>query len=79
MMKSQSKQQLQESITDHAKQFLKTYRRSIRNALKDEISAYLQYKKQKYINEQLIKLKLAKLVDNKISERDLVNLRKINP
>ena len=78
-MKSQSKQQLQESIKDHAKESLKTYPRSIRNALKHEISAYLQYKKQKYINEQLIKLKLAKLVDNKISERDLVNLRKINP
>ena len=45
MMKSQSKKQLQKSITDHAKQFLKICRRFIRNALKNEICAYLQNKK----------------------------------
>ena len=47
-MKNQSKRQLQQSITDHAKQFLKTYRRSIRDALKREINAYLQNVKRRY-------------------------------
>ena len=47
-MKNQSKRQLQQSITDHAKQFLKTYHRSIRDALKREINAYLQNVKRRY-------------------------------
>ena len=34
-MKNQSQKELQKSITDHAKQFLKTCNRSIRNALKE--------------------------------------------
>ena len=54
MMKNQYKIQLQKRITDHAKQFLKTYNSSIRNALKREINGYLQNKKQKNINNQLI-------------------------
>ena len=61
MKKNQYKKQLQKRITDHAKQFLKTYNRSIRNALKREMNAYFQNKKQKNINNQLKKLKLAKL------------------
>ena len=45
-MKNQSEKQSRQSITNHAKQFLKTYHKSIRNALKREINAYLQNKKQ---------------------------------
>ena len=77
-MKNQSKRQLQQSIMDHAKQLLKTYNRSIRNALKREIYAYLQNKKQKNINNELKKLKLAKLAKNNISERDLVNIKELD-
>ena len=77
-MKNQSKRQLQQSITDHAKQFLKTYHRSIRDALKREINAYLQNKKQNNINNELKKSKLGKLAKNNISERDLVNVRELN-
>ena len=77
-MKNQSKKQLQQSIMDHAKQLLKTYNRSIRNALKREIYAYLQNKKQKNINNELKKLKLAKLAKNNISERDLVNIKELD-
>ena len=77
-MKNQSKRQLQQSSTDHAKQFLKTYHRSIRDALKREINAYLQNKKQNNINNELKKLKLGKLAKNNISERDLVNVRELN-
>ena len=77
-MKNQYKRQLQKRITDHAKQFLKTYNSSIRNALKREINAYLQNKKQKNINNQLKKLKLAKLTKKNISESDLVNIIQLN-
>ena len=42
--------------------------------LKHEINAYLQNKKQKNINNELKKLKLSKLINNNISERDLVNI-----
>ena len=77
-MKNQYKRQLQKRITDHAKQFLKTYNISIRNALKHEINAYLQNKKQNNINNQLKQLKLAKLTKKDISERDLVNIIQLN-
>ena len=36
-MKNQSEKQSRQSITNHTKQFLKTYHTSIRNALKREI------------------------------------------
>ena len=77
-MKNQSKRQLQQSIMDHAKQLLKTYNRSIRNALKRKIYAYLQNKTQKNINNELKKLKLAKLAKNNVSERDLVNIKELD-
>ena len=77
-MKNQSKKQLQESISKHIKQFIKIYNSTIRNALKREINAYLQNKKQKNINNELKKLKLSKLINNNISERDLVNIRELN-
>ena len=69
---------MQKRITDHAKQFLKTYNSSIRYALKREINAYLQNKKQNNINNQLKQLKLAKLTKKDISERDLVNIIQLN-
>ena len=69
-MKNQSKKQLQESISKHDKQFIKIDNSTIRNALKREINAYLQNKKQNNINNELRKLKLAKLTNNSnISEK----------
>ena len=76
-MKNQSERELRQSITDHAKQFLKTYHKSIRNALKHEINAYLQNKKQNNINNELKKLRLGKLINNNISERNLVNIKEL--
>ena len=43
------------------KRFLKIYPDPIRNALKHEIYAYLQNKKQKNINNELKKLKWTKI------------------
>ena len=77
-MENQSKRQLQQSITDHAKQFQKIYNSSIRNALKQKINVYLRNKRQKNINNELKKLRLGKLVNNNISERDLVNIKELN-
>ena len=74
MIKKQSQKQLRIRI----KRFFKIYPDPIRNALKHEIYAYLQNKKQKNINNELKKLKLHKLVNNNISERDLVNIRELN-
>ena len=62
----------------HARQYFKSYNSTIRNALKREINTYLQNKKQKNINNELKKLKLSKLINNNISERDLVNIRELN-
>ena len=77
-MKNQSEKQSPQSITNHTKQFLKTYHTSIRNALKREINAFLQNKKQNNINNELKKLRLGKLAKNNISESDLVNIRELN-
>ena len=78
-MKNQSKKQLQESISKHIKQFIKIYNSTIRNALKREINAYLQNKKQNNINNELRKLKLAKLTNSdNISEKGWVNSKKLN-
>ena len=46
-MENQSKKQSWQSIPKHARRFVKVYNTSIRNALKREINAYLQNKKQK--------------------------------
>ena len=78
MMENQPRKKLQESITKHAKQFLKVYKKPIRDALKQEIYRYLQNKKQNNINNAQKKLKLDKLVNNNISERDLVNIKELN-
>ena len=73
-MKNQSEKELQKC----ARQYFKIYNSTVRNALKHEINAYLQNKKQKNINNELKKLKLSKLINNNISERDLVNIRELN-
>ena len=66
-------------MRNHIKQFFKVYPGPIRMVLKRQINAYLQNKKQKNINNQLKKLRFHKLInDNNISERDLVNIRKLN-
>ena len=78
MMKNQSNKQSQNSITKHAKRFLKVYNNTIRKALKRLINAYLLNKKQNNINKALKKLKLGKLIDNSISERHLSIIRKLN-
>ena len=73
-MKNQSKKELRK----RARQYFKICNSTVRNALKREINAYLQNKKQKNINNELKKLKLSKLINNNISERDLVNIRELN-
>ena len=73
-MKNQSKKKLWK----RARQYFKTYNSTVRNALKREINAYLQNKKQKNINNEVKKLKLSKLINTNISERDLVNIRALN-
>ena len=73
------KKQSQKQMRNHIKQFFKVYPDPIRMALKRENNAYLQNKKQKNINNQLNKLRFHKLINNNnISERDLVNIRKLN-
>ena len=73
------KKQSQKQMRNHIKQFFKVYPDPIRMALKREINAYLQNKKQKNINNQLNKLRFHKLINNNnIPERDLVNIRKLN-
>ena len=76
-MENQFKKQMEKSNTDHAKQFQKVYNSSIINVFKHEINAYLQNKKQKNIKNELEKLRLGKLVNNNISERDLVNIKEL--
>ena len=73
------KKQSQKQMRNHIKQFFKVYPDPIRMALQREINAYLQNKKQNNINNQLNKLRFHKLINNNnISERDLVNIRKLN-
>ena len=74
MIRNQSEKELRK----RARQYFKIYNSTVRNALKHEINAYLQNKKQKNINNELKKLKLSKLINNNISERDLVNIRELN-
>ena len=73
-MKNQSRKELQKP----ARQYFKIYNGTVRNALKHEINAYLLNKKPENITNELKKLKLSKLINNNISERDLVNIRELN-
>ena len=74
-MKNQSKKQVLQSIPKHARPFVKVYNSSIKDAR--EINAYLQNKKQIKINKELKKLRLGKLINNNISERDLINIKEL--
>ena len=56
----------------------KKQKKEFRDALKREINAYLQNKKQIKINNELKKLRLGKLINNNISERDLINIKELN-
>ena len=56
----------------------KKQKKEFRDALKREINAYLQNKKQIKINKELKKLRLGKLINNNISERDLINIKELN-
>ena len=68
----------QKNIWKHARQCFKINNSAIRNTLKHEINGYLLNKKQKNINNEFKKLKLSKLINNNILERDLVNIRELN-
>ena len=68
------KNQSDNKLLKRARQYFSIYNSTVRNALKREINAYLQNKKQKNISNELKKLKLSKLINNNISERDLVNI-----
>ena len=68
------KNQSDNKLLKRARQYFSIYNSTVRNALKREINAYLQNKKQKDISNELKKLKLSKLINNNISERDLVNI-----
>ena len=72
------KNQLDNKLLKRAGQYFNIYNSTVRNALKREINAYLQNKKQKNISNELKKLKLSKLINNNISERDLVNIRELH-
>ena len=56
----------------------KNQKKESRDALKREINAYLQNKKQIKINNELKKLRLGKLINNNISERNLINIKELN-
>ena len=57
-MENQSKKQSWQSIPKHARRFVKVYNTSTRNALKREINAYLQNKKQKKEFRDALKRKI---------------------
>ena len=77
-MENQSKKQSLERIPKHARRFVKLYNTSIRNALKREINAYLENKKQIKINNELKNIRLRKLVNKNMWESDLVNIEELN-
>ena len=56
-MKNQSKKELRK----RSRQYIKIYNSTVRNALKHEINAHLQNKKQKNINKELKKVKIVKI------------------
>ena len=83
-MKNQSRKRFLKSITKHAQEFIKVVRaknkikKVLNKCLNPEIYTYLQKKARNNINNELKKLKLGKLVNNNVSERDLVNIKELN-
>ena len=84
MMKNQSRKRFLKSITKHAQEFIKVVRAKIKikkvlnKRLNPEIYTYLQKKARNNLNNELKKLRLGKLVNNNVSERDLVNIKELN-
>ena len=84
MMKNQSRKRFLKSITKHAQEFIKAVRaktkikKVLNKRLNPEIYTYLQKKERINLNNELKKLKLGKLVNNNVSERDLVNIKELN-
>ena len=83
-MKNQSRKRFLKSITKHAQEFIKVVRAKIKikkvlnKRLNPEIYRYFQKTAPNNINDELKKLKLGKLVNNNVSERDLVNIKELN-
>ena len=85
MMENQLNKKSIKSIISHAKYFNKVYkakkiiRKKTNKRLKQEIYRNILKRKQNKINNELKKLKFNKLVDkNNITERDTVNIKKLN-
>ena len=80
-MKNQVRKQFLKDIREHARDFIKNlraknkFKRVAYKRLKGEIIRYLQKKQQDKINNELKKLRLAKLANNNISKSDLVNIK----
>ena len=83
-MKNQVRKQFLKDIREHARDFIKNlraknkFKRVAYKRLKGEIIRYLQKKQQDKINNELKKLRLAKLANNNVSKSDLVNIKRFN-
>ena len=83
-MKNQVRKQFLKDIREHARDFIKNlraknkFKRVAYRRLKGKIIRYLQKNQQDKIDNELKKLRLAKLTNNNISKRDLVNIKQFN-
>ena len=83
-MKNQVRKQFLKDIREHARDFIKKlhaknkFKRVAYKRLKGEIIRYLQKKQQDKIDNELKKLRLAKLANNNISKSYLVNIKRFN-
>ena len=81
---SQVRKQFLKDIGQHARNFIKNmraknkFKRVAYKSLKGEIIRYLQKKQQDETDNELKKLRLAKLANNNISKSDLVNIKGFN-
>ena len=81
---SQVRKQFLKDIRQHARNFIKNmraknkFKRVAYKSLKGEIIRYLQKKQQDETDNELKKLRLAKLANNNISKSDLVNIKGFN-
>ena len=84
MMKNLSRKRFLKSITKHAQEFIKAaggkikIKKVLNKRLNPKTYTYLQKKARNNLNNELKKLKLGKLVNNNVSERDLVNIKQLN-
>ena len=83
-MKNQVRKQFLKDIREHARDVIKNlraknkFKRVAYKRLKGEIIRYLQKNQQDKINNELKKLRLAKLANNDISKSYLVNIKRFN-